>query len=145
MKLKKEMERQQKLNKEAENLLEDRVVELKKQCEFSTSKMQDMEKHMRVIRKREHTVREDLLKTQNELQQQKLKFDEIIMKLHKSKLDIENKAREVQNTMAVELNDAKRHADEIETVNKLINYIRNILINRKIHFIFCFYYYYCYK
>ncbi|XP_005179030.1 mitotic spindle assembly checkpoint protein MAD1 [Musca domestica] len=113
-KLKQEVERLHKLRQESETLYESRVSELKKQCEFSSNKIQDLEKHMQLLRKREHAAKQDLIKAQSDLQQQKHGYEEVIIKLQRAKHEVEENARLVQNSMANELGEYKRHAEKIE-------------------------------
>ncbi|XP_073813448.1 mitotic arrest-deficient 1 [Musca autumnalis] len=113
-KFKQEVERLHKLRQESETLYESRVTELKKQCDFSSNKIQDLEKHMQLLRKREHAAKQDLIKAQSELQQQKHGYEEVIIKLQKAKHEVEENARLVQNSMANELGEYKRHAEKIE-------------------------------
>lgn len=110
------MDRLHKLRQESETLYESRVAELKKQCEFSSSKIQDLEKHMQLLRKREYGAKQDMLKAQNELQQQKHSYEDMILKLQRAKHDIEENARLIQNSMANELGEYKRHSEKIELV-----------------------------
>uniref|UniRef100_A0A1I8PIN8 Mitotic spindle assembly checkpoint protein MAD1 n=1 Tax=Stomoxys calcitrans TaxID=35570 RepID=A0A1I8PIN8_STOCA len=113
-KFKQEVDRLHKLRQESETLYESRVTELKKQCDFSSNKIQDLEKHMQLLRKREHAAKQEALKAQNELQQQKHGYEDMILKLQRAKHDIEENARLIQNSMANELSEYKRHAEKIE-------------------------------
>uniref|UniRef100_A0A1B0A9Q5 Mitotic spindle assembly checkpoint protein MAD1 n=1 Tax=Glossina pallidipes TaxID=7398 RepID=A0A1B0A9Q5_GLOPL len=113
-KLRQEIDRLHKLKQESETLLENRVTELKKQCDFSASKVQDLEKHLQVIRKRENVAKQELIKAQNEAQQQKNNFEETILKLQKAKHELEDNARLMQNSMSNELSDFRRHVEKIE-------------------------------
>lgn len=115
-----------KLKQESEILYENRVTELKKQCDFSSGKIQDLEKHMQVLRKREYAAKQETLKAQNEVQQQKHGYEEMILKLQRAKHDVEENARLIQNSMANELSEYKRHAEKIELVNL---YKKNIRTN----------------
>ncbi|XP_075168917.1 mitotic arrest-deficient 1 [Haematobia irritans] len=113
-KFKQEIDRLHKLRQESETLYESRVTELKKQCDFSSTKIQDLEKHMQTLRKREYSAKQEALKVQNELQQQKHSYEDMIMKLQRAKHDIEENARLIQNSMANELSEYKRHSEKIE-------------------------------
>lgn len=97
-------------------MYESRVTELKKQCDFSANKIQDLEKHMQLLRKREYAAKQETLKTQNELQDQKHSYEDMVLKLQRAKHDIEENARLIQNTMANELSEYKRHAEKMELV-----------------------------
>uniref|UniRef100_A0A1B0AKS3 Uncharacterized protein n=1 Tax=Glossina palpalis gambiensis TaxID=67801 RepID=A0A1B0AKS3_9MUSC len=113
-KLRQEIDRLHKLKQESETLLENRVTELKKQCDFSTSKVQDLEKHLQVIRKRENVAKQELIKAQSEAQQQKNNFEDTILKLQKAKHELEDDARLMQNSMSNELSEFRRHVEKIE-------------------------------
>ncbi|KAM7342651.1 mitotic arrest-deficient 1 isoform 2-T2 [Cochliomyia hominivorax] len=113
-KFKQEIDRMHKLKQESEILYENRVSELKKQCDFSSGKIQDLEKHMQVLRKREYAAKQEVLKAQNEAQQQKHGYEDMILKLQRAKHDVEENARLIQNSMANELSEYKRHAEKIE-------------------------------
>ncbi|XP_065370340.1 mitotic spindle assembly checkpoint protein MAD1 [Calliphora vicina] len=113
-KFKQEIERLHKLRQESEILYENRVSELKKQCDFSSGKIQDLEKHMQVLRKREYAAKQEMLKAQSEVQQQKHGYEDMILKLQRSKHDVEENARLIQNSMANELSEYKRHAEKME-------------------------------
>lgn len=119
-----------KLRQESEIVYENRVSELKKQCDFSSGKIQDVEKHMQVLRKREYAAKQELLKVQNEFQQQKHKYEDIILKLQKAKHEVEENARLIQNSMANELSDYKRHAEKMELVSLISNYVRRAFDNK---------------
>ncbi|KAL9874417.1 mitotic arrest-deficient 1 [Glossina fuscipes fuscipes] len=113
-KLRQEIDRLHKLKQESETLLENRVTELKKQCDFSTSKVQDLEKHLQVIRKRENVAKQELIKSHSEAQQQKNNFEDTILKLQKAKHELEDDARLMQNSMSNELSEFRRHVEKIE-------------------------------
>lgn len=115
--MKQEIERIYKLRQESEILYENSVSELKKQCDFSSGKIQDMEKHMQILRKREYSAKQELLKTQNELQQQKHSYEEMILKIQRNKHEVEENARIKQNSMTNELSEYKRHTEKLELVS----------------------------
>lgn len=119
-KLKTEIERQHKLKAEVETLYESKVTELKKQCEFSANKVQDVEKHLQVVRKREHGAKQELLRTQRELTQLKHRYEEELHKLQRDKLEIEDHSRQMQNSMENELSEYRRHTDKLETEVQLL-------------------------
>lgn len=75
---------------------------------------------MQVLRKREYAAKQELLKTQNEVQQQKHSYEEMILKLQRSKHEIEENARMIQNSMANELSEYKRHAEKMELVSQVV-------------------------
>lgn len=72
---------------------------------------------MQVLRKREYAAKQEMLKVQNDVQQQKHGYEEIISKLQKGKHEAEENARIIQNSMTNELNDYKRHAEKLELVS----------------------------
>uniref|UniRef100_A0A1A9X3N0 Mitotic spindle assembly checkpoint protein MAD1 n=1 Tax=Glossina brevipalpis TaxID=37001 RepID=A0A1A9X3N0_9MUSC len=112
--LRQEIDRLHKLKQQSETLLENRVTELKKQCDFTCTKVQELEKHLQTVRKRENTVKQELIKTQNEAQQHKNSFEEKISKLQKAKQEIEDNARLMQNSLSNELSEFRRHMEKIE-------------------------------
>ncbi|XP_011209603.1 mitotic spindle assembly checkpoint protein MAD1 [Bactrocera dorsalis] len=119
-KLKTEIERQHKLRAEVETLYESKVTELKKQCDFSANKVQDVEKHLQVVRKREHGAKQELLRTQRELTQLKHRYEEELHKLQRDKLEIEDHSRQMQNSMENELSEYRRHTDKLEMELQLL-------------------------
>lgn len=115
-KFKQEIDRLHKLRQESDILYENRVTELKKQCDFSAGKIQDLEKHMQILRKREYAAKQEMLLAQKETQQQKHDYEDIILKLQRAKHDVEENARLIQNGMANELSEYKRHSEKLELV-----------------------------
>ncbi|XP_067631310.1 mitotic spindle assembly checkpoint protein MAD1 [Eurosta solidaginis] len=136
-KLKVEIERQHKLRAEVETLYESKVTELKKQCEFSANKVQDVEKHLQVVRKREQGAKQELLRTQRELTQQRHRYEEELHHIQREKLEIEDNARQIQNSMENELSEYRRHTDklemELELVTDEMENLRSLLSEYKEH------------
>ncbi|XP_053966171.1 mitotic spindle assembly checkpoint protein MAD1 [Anastrepha ludens] len=136
-KLKLEIERQHKLRAEVETLYESKVTELKKQCDFSANKVQDVEKHLQVVRKREQGAKQELIRTQRELTQQKHRYEEEIHTLQRTKLEIEDHSRQMQNSMENEISEYRRHTDKLEMELELITdemaNLKSVLKEYKLH------------
>lgn len=90
---------------------------MKKQCDFSANKIEDVEKHLQVVRKREQGAKQELLRTQRELTQIKHRYEEELHKLQRTNLEIEDHSRQMQNSMENELSEYRRHTDKLEMVN----------------------------
>ncbi|XP_034479107.1 mitotic spindle assembly checkpoint protein MAD1 [Drosophila innubila] len=87
---------------------------LKEQCDFTSAKMLELEKHLQVIRKREHSARQEINRVQAELEQQKLKFETALGLAKQEKLQLEEDAREVQYCINNELSEYKRINERTE-------------------------------
>lgn len=96
--------------------MENRVNELKKQCDYSAGKIEDLEKHMQVIRKRECSNKQEILKLQTQIQEQKTNYEEKIRKMKSANQEAEENARITQNSLTNELGDYKRHNEQLEMV-----------------------------
>lgn len=99
-------------------MLDNRVIELKKQCDYSAGKIEDLEKHMQVLRRREQANKQELLKLQTQMQDQKNSYDEKIMRMNSTIQETEENARLVQNSLTNELSEYKRHNEQVEMVRK---------------------------
>lgn len=101
---------------------------LKEQCDFTSAKMLELEKHLQVIKKREHSARQETNGLQAELEQQKLKFETALSLAEQEKLQLEEDAREVQYCINNELSEYKRLNEraelELETTKNELNRIR---------------------
>lgn len=115
-KLKQEAERQHKLRAEIETMCGSKVKELQKQCDFSTNKIVDLERHMQNLRKREHATKVENTKLQGELSSTKLELEEKIIVLEKQLNESEDKARLTKNTLENELGEFKRLFERLQMV-----------------------------
>lgn len=121
VKIKQEVERQHKIRLEMETLYESKVRELTKQCDFSSNKIQDLEKHLTVMRKREQRAKSDLTAAKNELNEQKLAYEESIYELQRTNAEIEENSRLMQNDLTNELSEYRRHSDKLEMELELVS------------------------
>lgn len=113
--------------------MENRVTELKKQCNYSAEKVEDMEKNMQTLRKREYSSKQEILKLQAQLQEQKHEYEGKLLKMKNTIQETEDNARLIQNDMRNEIGEYKRHTEQTELVTN------NELIRCKIPlFIYCF-------
>ncbi|KAM8714225.1 hypothetical protein ACLKA7_014376 [Drosophila subpalustris] len=101
---------------------------LKQQCDFTSAKMLELEKHLQVMRKREHNARQEINRLQADLDQQKLKFESALSLAEQEKLQLEEDAREVQYCINNELSECKRINEryelELEATKNELNRIR---------------------
>ncbi|XP_055852317.1 mitotic spindle assembly checkpoint protein MAD1 [Episyrphus balteatus] len=121
IKFKQEIERQHKIRQEMETMYDSKVRELTKQCDFSSNKLLDMEKHMTVMRKREQRSKSELTAAKSELNEQKLAYEETIHELQRTNAEIEENARLMQNDLTNELSDYRRHSDKLEMELELVS------------------------
>lgn len=108
------MDRQHKLHLEKEQILESRVSDLLKQCEYSASKAADLEKHLQVVRKREHGYKQEWHKTQKEMEQLKVSYEEQLHHAHSARQQIENDARLAQLGLTNELSEYRILIEKME-------------------------------
>lgn len=108
-----------------EVLYESKVSELKKQCNFSSDKILDYEKHMQVLRKREQAAKHEVIRMQKELNEQKHTFEDALHKMERSKLDAEEKAGLELNSLTNELSEYKRISEKLEMVGIYIHTFHN--------------------
>ncbi|XP_055380040.1 mitotic spindle assembly checkpoint protein MAD1 [Condylostylus longicornis] len=129
IKLKSEIEQQHKLRINMENLYSAQVTELKKQCEFSSDKVLDMEKHLKLLRKREATAKQDLIKIKGELDQMKQSYEDKVYTLQRTNCEMEENTRHLQHRLTNEINEYKRVTEklqiELNIVNEELENIRN--------------------
>lgn len=95
-------------------LAESKVSALKQQCDYTSEKLSEMEKHLQVVRKREHTARQEANRLQSEFDQQKLKYEAALTLAEQEKSQLEEDAREVQYSMNNELSEYKRISERAE-------------------------------
>ncbi|KAH8407554.1 hypothetical protein KR222_005317 [Zaprionus bogoriensis] len=95
-------------------LAESKVAALKQQCDFTSEKLAEMEKHLQVVRKREHSARQETNRVQAELEQQKLKYEAALTLAEQEKAQLEEDAREVQYCINNELSEYKRISERAE-------------------------------
>lgn len=135
VKFKQEIERQHKIRQEMETLYESKVRELTKQCDFSSTKIQDLEKHMTMMRKREQRTKSELTTIKNELNDQKLAYEETIHELQRTNAEIDENFRLMQNDLTNELSAYRRHSEklemELELVSEELGSLKNTLAEQK--------------
>lgn len=95
-------------------LAESKVSALKQQCDFTSEKLAEMENHLQVVRKREHTARQEANRLQAEFDQQKLKYEAALSQAEQEKTQLEDDAREVQYCINNELSEYKRISERAE-------------------------------
>lgn len=95
-------------------LAESKVSALKQQCDYTSEKLAEMEKHLQVVRKREHTARQEANRLQSEFDQQKLKYEAALTLAEQEKTQLEEDAREVQYSINNELSEYKRISERAE-------------------------------
>lgn len=95
-------------------LAESKVSALKQQCDFTSEKLAEMEKHLQVVRKREHTARQEANRLQSEFDKQKLKHEAALTLVEQEKTQLEEDARAVQYSINNELSEYKRISERAE-------------------------------
>lgn len=96
--------------------MENRVNELKKQCAYSAGKVEDLEKHIQVIRKRECCNKQEILKLQTQIQEQQTYYEEKIRKSTNQIQQAEEDAHILENSLTNQLGEYKRHKEQVEMV-----------------------------
>ncbi|KAH8307734.1 hypothetical protein KR044_011751 [Drosophila immigrans] len=87
---------------------------LKQQCDYTSAKMLELEKHLQVTRKREHSARQEINRAQAEIDEQKLKYESALSVAEQEKSQLEDDAREVQHCISNELSEYKRMSERLE-------------------------------
>lgn len=95
-------------------LAESKASALKQQCDYTSEKLAEMEKHLQVVRKREHIARQEANRLQSEFDQQKLKYEAALSQAEQEKTQLEDDAREVQYCINNELSEYKRISERAE-------------------------------
>ncbi|XP_068145241.1 mitotic spindle assembly checkpoint protein MAD1 [Drosophila tropicalis] len=108
--LQRDMEREAKEYRSELAISESKAAALKEQCDYTSAKMQELEKHLQVVRKREQVATESASRANVELAQQKTKYEAIINQLEKTKMQQEGDARDVHLCIGNELSEYRRLA-----------------------------------
>ncbi|XP_037924951.1 mitotic spindle assembly checkpoint protein MAD1 isoform X2 [Hermetia illucens] len=113
-KLKKEIEHQHTIRSSMEIMYNSKTASLQQQCDFTASKVLDLEKHLAALRKREANAKQDLVKTKNSLNQQKQIYEDTIYTLQKENKELEEKCRAAYNKCSNEIGQYKRELEQLE-------------------------------
>ncbi|XP_060657821.1 mitotic spindle assembly checkpoint protein MAD1 [Drosophila nasuta] len=87
---------------------------LKEQCDYTSAKLLEMEKHLQVTRKREHNARQEVNRVLAEVEEQKLKYETALGAAEQEKSQLEDDAREVQHCISNELSEYKRQSERLQ-------------------------------
>lgn len=91
-----------------------KVASLQKQLDSSTQKMRDSDKFLKHLRRRDAASKEDLVKVQGQLAQQKCQFDETIGALQRAKTDTEETLRRVKYDLNEQLTNWSHQYQNLE-------------------------------
>lgn len=114
IKLKQEIEQQHNLKAYTEEMYTNKVDSLIKQCEYSSNKVIEMEKHMVYIRKREREAKTELITTKNQLIQQKQMYDDKLYNLQKQYNELDENSKSIQNQLQNQLSEIKRENEHLK-------------------------------
>ncbi|XP_030380672.1 mitotic spindle assembly checkpoint protein MAD1 [Scaptodrosophila lebanonensis] len=103
-----QIEQKEKDHRSALMQSESKSSALKEQCDYTSAKMSELEKHLQVVRKREHTAKQEVNRALADLAQQKNKYEQMINQLKQEKLHQEEDARDVQSCINNELSEYRR-------------------------------------
>ncbi|XP_037959466.1 spindle assembly checkpoint component mad1-like isoform X1 [Teleopsis dalmanni] len=118
--LKEFIDEQHKARAQLEEIHRIEVKDLQRQLASSTKKIEDAETQLEVICKQERAAKEELLRMQREFNCKKHDLEETILKLQKSKYEIETEARQAQNRMTSELEEYRLQADNLTMELRLL-------------------------
>lgn len=109
-----EVDRLHKLRQEGEILYESKVRELTKQCDFTSNKVQDLEKHVSTLKKREHNAKTELNRVKSELSRSEKTSDHEILKLELKNQQLEENCRVIENELKNSLGRLERKYDSLQ-------------------------------
>ncbi|TDG48273.1 hypothetical protein AWZ03_005228 [Drosophila navojoa] len=95
-------------------LAESKAQALKEQCDYTSNKVIELEKQLQVVRKREHSARQEANRLVAEAAQQKLKYETALSRVEQERAQMEEDAREVQHCINNELSEYKRMCERAE-------------------------------
>lgn len=125
--LKSEVEHQNKVRHELEILYKTKIDTLKTQLDHNVYKVNDMEKHLSSIRKREQHQREELTRVKNDMNSMKQRYEERIDDLEKENHELTEDYHIEKSEMANELSEMNRRLTETEEMLKTFENEREIL------------------
>ncbi|EDW02211.1 mitotic spindle assembly checkpoint protein MAD1 [Drosophila grimshawi] len=95
-------------------LAESKSEALKRQCDYTSARLLEMEQQLKVLHKREHTARQEANTACAELAQQRTKYETALNRAEQEKLQREEDARQVQHCISNELGEYKRISERAE-------------------------------
>lgn len=110
-----EVDRLHKLRQEGEILYESKVRELKKQCDFTADKVQDLEHHVSTLRKREQMAKSELNKVKSELTKATHSYESEILKLENKNFELSKNFRAIENDMTNNIRSLQRDYDNLQS------------------------------
>lgn len=116
MQMKKELDSRIAANTHIHSMFTAKVYNLEKQLDTSTSKMRDLDKHLKHVRKREAIEKQQLAKVKNEIGQQKRKYDDLVNTLQRANKDLENSLRQTSNQKNTEITNLTYQYNDLEKV-----------------------------
>lgn len=108
-----EVDRLHKLRQEGEILYESKVRELTKQCDYTAKKVEDLEKHVSTLKKREHLARSDLNKVKSEFAKSERTYEHEILKLEHKNQELRENCRVTENDLTNDLRRLEREYDSL--------------------------------
>lgn len=106
--MKRELEQQHQIKATTEAMLQDKVDQLTKQVDYTTKKSGDLEKHVQVLRKRESTAKEDVLRAQATLKKARQQYDEQAAELRRTNQNLEETLQCMTNDLRNEISNLNR-------------------------------------
>lgn len=86
---------------------------LEKELKHNTSKAEDLEKHLKLIRNRESKQKIELQKLKKNLEQQKQSYEDKLYQLNKTNAELDDNIRQLTNDMSNEISELNRQNHDL--------------------------------
>lgn len=86
---------------------------LEKELKFNTTKAEDLEKHLKLIRNRESKQKIELQKLKKNLELQKQSYEDKLYQLNQKNAELDDNIRQLTNEMSNEISDLNRQNHEL--------------------------------
>lgn len=133
--LKREIESRTTMQTQMENLYSDKVAGLQKQLDRSTNKTAELEKHLKLLRRRQAAEKEELVKVKNQMNQQKQSFEEQIGAMHKTNQELEHTLRKIKYELGSSNAALQEQLKQIETVIALFLFFFFVFFSFQVFFL----------
>lgn len=114
--MKQEIETRAKTHVHMEEMYTTKVKQLQKQVDIGSDKVREMDKHLKLVRKREAAQKLELVKTKNNLAQQKRVFDDHISQLQFNNINLEEALRQTHRELTEKITELNNQYNQMEQV-----------------------------
>ncbi len=112
--LKKELENRATAHANMEQVYTVKVKGLENQLEKKTEKIVDLEKHLKLVRKREATLNAEMTKLRSQSLLDKQNYNESVSELQRANKSLENKCRKIEHELGTALANLQRQFKDLE-------------------------------